>query len=545
MTETQNEYDVIVIGAGPNGLTCGSYLAKAGAKVLLLEKKWETGGGLSTDDFQTPFRFNLHAIYMMMAELMPPYDDFDLANNNVEFIRPETQMAFHYDDGKALVFYTDPKKSAESIGKFSAEDAITFERMYAEFKQVSDEILIPATYVHPIPGLENIELLQQTELGKRCMEISEETPESMLDFYGFKDPRVRGALLYITTMWGLEPDSTSVGYLIPLYVYRMMNAALVAGGSHTLSSALNHPFKANKGHVIEWADVTKIIMEDGKAKGVRLADGREFFAKAVVSTLNPEQTFLKCIEEEEIHDEDAVDSAKLWKWEDRSFFTAHFGIKGNVPEFKAAAFNPDVNNALVHVFGFETEGDVKRHIAEVSEGKVGKPAGHFTCTSQFDPFQASPGPYGPLHTLRYETWASYETDGKHWDEMKHDYRQQCYDMIKKYSTNLDQAQILFNFSYSPVDIERRLHTMKKGSIKHGEYNALQMGYLRPNEDCSRHRTPIEGLYLAGASSYPGGMILLGSGYLASNVVAEDLGLDKWWALPDYIVKAQEKGYIPS
>ena len=86
--------------------------------------------------------------------------------------------------------------------------------------------------------------------------------------------------------------------------------------------------------------------------------------------------------------------------------------------------------------------------------------------------------------------------------------------------------------------------MKRGSFKHGAYTTLQMGYLRPNEDCSRHRTPLEGLYLGGASSYPGGMILLSSGYLAAKVVVEDLGLDMWWSPPDYVVKAKEKGYIP-
>ena len=128
-----NEFDVIVVGAGPNGLSCGAYLAKAGAKVCVLEKKWETGGGLSTDDFQSPFRFNLHAIYMMLAEQMPAYQDLELPDNNLAFLRPEVQMAFHYKDGSALVLYTDPKKSAESIRQFSSEDADTLEKMYAEF----------------------------------------------------------------------------------------------------------------------------------------------------------------------------------------------------------------------------------------------------------------------------------------------------------------------------------------------------------------------------------------------------------------------------
>ena len=108
---------------------------------------------------------------MMLAEQMPAYQDLELPENNLAFLRPEVQMAFHYKDGSALVLYTDPKKSAESIRQFSPEDAETFEKMYAEFKEISDGILIPATYVHPLPGLDNVMLMNQTELGRRCVEV--------------------------------------------------------------------------------------------------------------------------------------------------------------------------------------------------------------------------------------------------------------------------------------------------------------------------------------------------------------------------------------
>jgi phytoene dehydrogenase-like protein len=83
--------------------------------------------------------------------------------------------------------------------------------------------------------------------------------------------------------------------------------------------------------------------------------------------------------------------------------------------------------------------------------------------------------------------------------------------------------------------------MVKGSIKQGEYNPLQMGYNRPNPECSQHRSPIKNLYMGGACTYPGGTILLGSGYLAAEAVAEDLGIEKWWNTPEIVTKAREKG----
>jgi len=539
-----NTYDVIVIGAGPNGLSCGAYLAKAGAKTLVLEKKWETGGGLATDDFQTPFRFNLHAVYMMLADWAPANRDLELDKNNLDYIFPDTQIALHYRDDKALALYLDPAKSAESIAAFSEKDAEAFRKMYGEFKEFCDEILIPATYVPPIPGFENLALLNNTPLGQSLVEVSEKTPEEIIDHYGFENERVRAAMLYLATIWGLKPDDTGVGYLVPLLIYRMMNAALVRGGSHTLASAIHNALKLAGGEVLDWACVNRIIMEDGKAVGVCTEDGREFRARAIVSTLNPEQTFLDFISEDHL-DQDLVDATRKWQWEDISLFTAHYGIKGNPPEYKAAVHNPDVNSAMINVFGMEKPEDVYDYQKDIAEGKLGAPHGHGTCTTVFDPHQASCSDlYGPLHTLRFETWAPYELKGKAWDDVRKDYSGQCLELWQEYAPNLKEAKLLFDFAYSPLDMERRLVDMKRGSFKQGAYTMFQMGYLRPNDQCSQYKTPVEGLYLGGASVYPGGMILLGSGYNAAKVVAEDLGLNVWWSPPDYVLKAQEKGYIP-
>jgi phytoene dehydrogenase-like protein len=97
-------------------------------------------------------------------------------------------------------------------------------------------------------------------------------------------------------------------------------------------------------------------------------------------------------------------------------------------------------------------------------------------------------------------------------------------------------------SETPRDIEMRIASMVKGSIKHGDYTPTQMGYFRPSESCSSSRTPIKNLYLCGASTYPGGLIIGGPGYIAANVIAEDIGLKKWWKEPDFLVK-HKKTYL--
>jgi phytoene dehydrogenase-like protein len=259
--------------------------------------------------------------------------------------------------------------------------------------------------------------------------------------------------------------------------------------------------------------------------------------------LNLDQTFLELVGEDSLPGE-LGEAVKAWQWEEWSFFNIHLGIKGEAPLFGGTGPSADCNRALLTVMGYDIPEEVENHIETVCRNELTEPAGHLTCTTIHDPTQASAGPYGPLHTLRWENWAPYEQAHAKWDEVKKDYSAKVIDMLKQFAPNLGQAKVLYQFAYSPLDIERRIATMRNGSIKHGAYISTQMGFLRPNPDCSGYRTPIPGLYLAGASVYPGGMITLGPGYNAAAVILDDLGLKAWWSLPDYVIQARQEGYIP-
>lgn len=504
---TAGTYDAIVIGGGPNGLLCAAYLAKAGRSVLLLERRHETGGGLNTDEYYG-FRLNLHAIYHMMADVMPAYRDLDLANLGVRYLSPEVGAAFPFRDGTSLIFSRDPQDTALSIAGRSAGDAAAFTRMWEEFQPILEQYLIPMTYQLPEPPVDQMIELGKTPVGARLAEISEQSFIELLDGYGFTDPRVRMALLSFPAMWGL-PLEDPLGYLYPLYLCRMLRAGLVKGGSHRLSSALYRSLLRSGGTVLDQCAATRVVVEHGTAVGVEVSDGRRFDARAIVSTLNPEQTFQQLVGEAALPAE-LAQSVPLWQWEERSMFGLHLGVTGEIT-YRAA--DERVGQAMIVFCGLETEDELHAHLRRVDAGDHDACEWlHVTIPTRFDATMAPPG----HQLLRAETVVKYDTA---WRTMGTAFADSGIALLKQYA---DFGDVVLRRQHTPLDIEAKLTTMTRGSIKHGAYTPLQMGHQRPNDLCSRSATPIPGLFIGGASMYPGGMILGGPGLLAAGVVGEFL-----------------------
>ncbi len=503
-------YDAVVIGGGPNGLICGAYLAKAGARVLLIERRHETGGGLNTDEYHG-FRFNLHAIYHMMSDVMPAYRDLALADYGLRYVSPHVACAFPFKDGKSLVFTKDHDETVASIGAVSEHDADCFRRMWAEFAPMLDEYIIPLTYKLPMPVVDQVVEIGQNAVGERLNEISDLSPIEVLDEYGFTDPRVRMALLSFSAMWGFHLEDP-LGYLYPVYLCRMVNSALVKGGSHRLSSSLYRVFVNNGGEVLDTSEVTAIHTDGDSGVRVEVADGHQFEARAVASTLNPEQTFLNLVGTQNLSD-DLKFAVEGWEWEERTLFGLHLGIDGDVtfrhPE-------PRVNEAMIAFLGLETEDELHEHLARVDAGTAGGGEWvHVTVPSHHDRSMAPAG----HEVVRAEQVVRYDDD---WETGTGSFGDECLGLIEEHA---DLGRIVLRREYPPTHIEAKLHTMKRGSIKHGSYTNLQMGFNRPNDLCSQVTTPIPGLFTCGASNYAGGMIIGGPGYLGAKVVGEHLGLD--------------------
>lgn len=537
------KFDAIVIGGGPNGLVAGSYLSKAGLKLAIVDRRGELGGGLATEEPECPgFFFNTHAVYMMMADFAPPYKDLDLEKAyGLKHVYPPLQFAMHFLDGRCLCIYSDLERTCQSIARFSKKDSNTYRDIYNRYKEYVDGFIAPATYVQPLPVIEQAAQMDQTEVGREITALSEKSPRDLV-YELFEEDHVRTLMLYICCMWGLDPEQDGVGYLLPLYMNRASNYRLCVGGSHSLGQAMNKVILENGGRVFSPRKVRRIIIDNGEARGVELADGTILEAGVVISTLDPHQTFQDLVKDENLESE-FVESIKAWQYEHWSLLGVHLALE-EAPQFTASLSDPEINKAFIHVLGYETPDDFLRHYKLVEDGKLDDRCGfHCSFPSMHDPVQAPPGRYTGL----ISQIAPYELEGD--CEKWYPYRfrlemgQKKLEILRKYAPNLTQDKVRGIFVSTPLDVENKFPDMVRGSIKQGQYHPLQMGYNRPNAECSRHRSPIKGLYMGGACTYPGGTILLGSGYLAADAVVEDLGIKRWWPVPEMVTRARESGLL--
>ena len=538
------KYDVIIIGGGPNGLEIGAYLSKAGQKVLLLEKRFEVGGGLATEEVTLPdFFHNTHAIYHMMVDYAPVYQDFQFEEYGVRHIHPELQWAMPLKDGKCLCIYTDVEKTCASMAKFSKKDADSYRQMHREFRELVNAFIAPATFTLSVPAPLQAAKLDLTEVGRKVTAFSEKTPEEAVK-ERFENDHVRTLMLYICCHWGLDYNQSGVGYLIPLYLDRATAYRLVAGGSHRISNALLKRYFENKGQVRTNAQIKRIIMENGAAKGVELEDGTQYMAdKAVISTIDIHQTFLKYVGEKNL-DKDFVEMVKIWQWEKWSLFDVHLAL-AEPPRFKAAESEPQINKAFIYLLGYESSSDLINHWEAMRTGQLPASPGFNACfPSVHDPYQAPPGKCSGL----ISQMAPYDLkDGGHdrWLNLKfkEEWAEKRIALLGQYAPNVTKDNVLWTYMTTPADIQNKFANMVKGGYKQGQYHPLQMGFLRPNQECSQHKTPVKNLYLGGSSVYPGGCVIWGPGYNCANVVAEDFGIKKWWSEPKMMTEAREKGYI--
>ena len=527
----RDAYDAIIIGAGHNGLTLGAYLARSGLEVLVLERRHEEGGGLCTEELTQPgFLHNVHANYHTFVDLAPPVHDLDLRGHGVEYVRPDVQMASIYDDGTALTIHTDLDKTCGSIARFSEQDAETFRRLYTEAHGYVDLLLGTLMYQPSMSVKELTKALSTFGVEGRSeflsVKLRRETINQFLDQH-FTHPKVKAHLAFHGAVCAYTNDVPGLAIGFPLLVGKIDNWHLCVGGSHRLAHALWRDLAQHDGVMVSDADVRAIVVDDGRAVGVRLADGAEIAARRLVaSTVSVEQTFLEFLEPAALPAELPERVRKDVKHKDWSLFSVHLAMSA-LPRYEAAAFDPDVDRAWVVNLGYGSLQELNADFDAVRAGRLPEPRPNAAVNSLYDPTDAPAGCVTGL--LRQFAPFSIAQGGEgEWESLGRWYGHRCIEAWRRYAPNLTDDSIIDWVPYTPLEITQKLPNMVRGDWMMGEVSLANMLDQRPLPELGQYRTPVDALYMAGSTQHPHGFITFAPAYNALQVIADDLGIDAWW-----------------
>lgn len=529
---TPREFDALIIGGGHNGLCLAAYLARAGWSVGVLERRHEEGGGLNTEEPCIPgFYHNLHAQFMEFLDYMPFYRDFDLERFGARWVYPEAQCGIAFADGRAPIILHRPDlldRTHASIARYSKADADTFCELKRRTMEI-DQLLASAAYSPPpvVPTGEIVNLLDNPLIDPIFSHIGLDTaylqksPKVVIDEL-FETPELRALLYRECVEFGTPIDMELGGLSFVMAVLWLSNIwKLMIGGTHTLAHAMTQACLHAGVTFLESSEVTEIVLSGDRAVGVKTADGRTFGARhAVASSADLQQTLLEMVGEDNLSD--------LWRRRARAFrygpshvlATTTWCLK-DAPHYRSAEIDPEIDRCFYVTVGHEGPDDTVDYIRDAYSGRLPKPAAGVWVNTLFDPSQGPPG----MHSAT--GWFFFPPADKlgpqEWEEVRRTYNAAFLETWQRYAPNMTAENVLADRLYTPDQMDTK-NKMRLGDFSNGAYAVDQLNSSRPFPEASQFRTEIEGLYLCGASSHPGGGVHAGCGYNAYKAIAADHGL---------------------
>lgn len=531
MTKT---YDAIIIGAGHNGLACAAYLARAGQRVLVLERRHLVGGAAVSEEIYPGFHYSVcsYVVSLLRPQVI---SELDLPRHGLEIL-PLDGTLTPTEDGDYLMRWHDGEETRREIARHNARDADAYSRFGMLMHHISHTVRPILDLEPPDPLSLAPKQIARTlgvvrrfargrehlwDLAKLMTMSSADLTESW-----FRTEALRATLSasgIIGTFLG--PRSPGSAYVMLHHYMGELDGELRAwglprGGMSGVSEALASSARASGATIRTEAAVAQVRVARGRATGVVLADGEEIRARTVVSGLDPRRTFERLVEPEHLAPE----------------------FRGQIARFKMRGSSAKVNLALDalpsftclkrrHAWTGYPETAYLRGAISISpsidyleqaydDAKYGRfsrrPYMDIVIPTLSDPSLAPPGKHVMSIFVQY---APYELADDTWENQREALGDAVIDTLSTFAPNLKDI-LLHRQVVTPWDLEQRFG-LTEGNIFHGELSLEQLFFLRPVAGWADYRTPIGGLYLCASASHPGGGVMAGPGRLAAQRILED------------------------
>jgi phytoene dehydrogenase-like protein len=518
-----------VIGAGHNGLVTAAYLARAGKRVLVLERRDRVGGACVTEEVWPGFKVSTAAYVnsLLRPEIIR---DLELKQHGFELLPRNPSSFTPFPDGRYLLLGPDADLNRREIGKFSVRDADALPRYEKMLERVADFIEPTLIETPPDPWSRRLgDLWQLAKLGLRFSKLGRDgaaaiavltgDARSILDQW-FESEQLKVTLATDAIIGAMaSPSMPGTAYVLFHHVMGECNGVrgvwgYVRGGMGGISNALAAAAKQHGAEIRCNASVERILVRDNAAYGVALSDGTEIQGSSIASNADANVTFIKLMEPAHLP-KDFVEAIRRIDYTSPS-------LKINV----ALSELPDFTALPGREAGPQHRGTI--HISPTfdyiekayDDAKYGRPSESpiLECTipSTVDPTVAPPGKHLMSMFVQY---APTNLRGASWDDVKEKFADRCFEVLSEYAPNF-RGSVIARQVLSPLDIERQF-ALTGGNIFQGAMTLGNLFFLRPAPGYADYRTPIKGLYLCGSAAHPGGGVMGACGYNAAREILKD------------------------
>ncbi|MCL5735773.1 MAG: NAD(P)/FAD-dependent oxidoreductase [Actinobacteria bacterium] len=514
-----SEHEIIVVGGGHNGLVAAAYLAKAGLDVLVVERQAKCGGGVLTEELTVPgFRHDVfssdHAL--IQANPLIAQDELGLKSKyGLKYLTHSPGTAFVFPDDRALILYDELDKTCESIAQFSRRDSETYPKFIEACREM--EAILALYMFSPPPAFGSmISFLEASERGREYLRLILSSALEVAEDW-FESEEVRAALVRSVSEVLIPPHQQGTGNFVFKFAPAAGGVVIPEGGSGALTQALLRYLHDAGAGILTESPVKAIKIDSGDARGVVLGTGEEILAtKAVVSSVHVRQLLLEMLPNS------AVPSRlrqSLLHIRPSVFVTMKQDLAlSEAPRFNAGG---DVDRALF----VRLTRPMKEMLRMYDDFRYGVPQTKDLGIGTPTRADSSRAPEGK-HVLFIWQHEPYRLDGgaSEWDSRKAEIADGALDTLRKHTKNLGPEAILGRFVRTPLDLERCNPTWTGGDGNHIGVSLSQLFSNRPLPGWGHYRTPINRLYMAGASTHPGPGVS-GGGRAAALRVMEDLKIN--------------------